>query len=37
MAYLYGICGHVMSQFGLKDKVGHCLIGDDLLNVNICV
>ena len=31
MACLYVICGHAMSQFGLKDKVCHCLIGDDLL------
>ena len=31
MAYLYAIYGHVMSQFGLEDKVFHCFIGDDLL------
>ena len=27
-----------MSQFGLKDKVCHCLIGDDLLMlIYVCV
>ena len=31
MACLKAIWGHVMSQFGLEDKVCHCLIGDDLL------
>ena len=31
MACLYAIYEHVMSQFGLEDKVCHCLIGDDLL------
>ena len=31
MAFLKAICGHVMSQDGLEDKVCHCLIGNDLL------
>ena len=38
MACLYDICGHAMSQFGLEDKICHCLIGDDdlLMLIFVC-